>query len=208
VSTRRPSPQQGPARNAERRSGQDGENRLVCVAHIGAAHGLKGEVRLYSFTEEPEAFARYGPLQTADGARRFDIEKLRAAKDHFIAKLSGIDDRNAAEALRDVELYVPRTRLPEPEDAETFYHADLIGLSVVGRTGEALGSVVALHNFGAGDLLEIALKDGSTVLLPFTETAVPIVDVAGGRIVVAPPEGLLPGKTPASDDAQRAPNEG
>jgi 16S rRNA processing protein RimM len=157
----------------------------VCVARLGAAHGVRGEVRLWSFTAAPAAVVDYGPFETADG-RAIEIETLRPAKDFFVARLKGIADRNAAESLRNVELFVPRARLPAPADDDEFYHADLIGLAVVDPSGAALGTVVALHNFGAGDIVEIRRADANdTVMLPFTQVAVPEIDVAGGRIVVA-----------------------
>lgn len=160
----------------------------VCVARIGAAHGVRGEVRLWSFTEDPEAVTDYGPLETEDGKRRFEIESLRAAKDHFVARLKGIDDRNAAEALRNVELYVARDRLPAIDEDDTFYVADLVGLAAVTADGETLGTVTAVHNFGAGDIIEIAPSAGAPIMLSFTEANVPTVDVKAGRIVVALPE--------------------
>jgi 16S rRNA processing protein RimM len=157
----------------------------ICVARLGAAHGVRGEVRLWSFTAEPAAVVDYGPFETADG-RAIEIETLRPAKDFFVARLKGVADRNAAEALRNVELFVPRTRLPAPADNDEFYHADLIGLAVVDAAGVPLGTVVALHNFGAGDIVEVRRADANdTVMLPFTQDAVPEIDVAGGRIVVA-----------------------
>jgi 16S rRNA processing protein RimM len=157
----------------------------VCVARLGAAHGVRGEVRLWSFTAAPAAVVDYGPFETADG-RAIEIETLRPAKDFFVARLKGIADRNAAESLRNVELFVPRARLPAPADDDEFYHADLIGLAVVDPSGAALGTVVALHNFGAGDIVEIRRADANdTVMLLFTQDAVPEIDVAGGRVVVA-----------------------
>jgi 16S rRNA processing protein RimM len=160
----------------------------VCVARIGAAHGVRGEVRLWSFTEAPEAVANYGPLETKDGTRRFEIENLCAAKDHFVARLKGVDDRNAAEALRNLELYVPRDRLPAIEEDDTFYVADLVGLEAVTAEGTALGNVTAVHNFGAGDIIEIAPAAGGTpLMLSFTAANVPTVDVKAGHIVVAMP---------------------
>lgn len=164
-----------------------GRVRRVCVAQIGAAHGLKGEVRLWSFTEEPEAVSRYGPLETEDGARRLEIESLRATKDYFVAKLRGIDDRNAAETLRNVKLYAPRDLLPKTE-GDTFYHADLIGLTAVDADGAKIGDVIAVQNFGAGDIIEVRRADQSTVMFPFTETVVPQIDIAAGRMVIVPPE--------------------
>jgi 16S rRNA processing protein RimM len=159
----------------------------VCVGRIGAAHGVRGEVKLKSFTADPAAIARYGALETEDGARSIRIEALRLTKDFFVARLAGVKDRDAAERLRNLELYVPRSRLPPTEDDE-FYHADLIGLAAVTCDGTTVGTVVAFHNFGAGDLLELRPTEGSaTVLLPFNATTVPTVDIAGGRIVVDPP---------------------
>jgi 16S rRNA processing protein RimM len=164
--------------------GRAGEQR-VCVARLGAAHGVRGEVKLWSFTADPGAVAGYGPFETADG-RVVEIEALRPAKEFFVARLKGVADRTAAEALRNAELFVPRERLPAPEDSDEFYHTDLIGLAVVDASGVALGSVVALHNFGAGDIIEVRRAESrDTVMLPFTQAAVPEIDVAGGRVVVA-----------------------
>jgi len=158
----------------------------VCLGQIGAAHGLGGEVRLRSFTSDPQAIAGYGPLETEDG-RIFEIETMRPAKDHFVARLSGICDRNAAEQLANVKLYVPRERLPEPDQADEFYHADLIGLAVLDPAGQSLGTVIAIHNFGAGDLIELQPQNGGkTELIPFDAAHVPVVDVAAGRIVISP----------------------
>ena len=162
---------------------------LVCLGQIGAAHGVRGEVRLRSFTADPAAIAHYGPLRTEDG-RVLEIESLRPAKDHFVATLSGIADRDAAALLANVKLYVPRERLPEPNEANEFYHADLIGLAVVDRGGRELGTVVAVHNFGAGDLIEVRLSEGQpTQMLPFDQATVPEVDIAAGRLVVEIPAG-------------------
>jgi 16S rRNA processing protein RimM len=158
----------------------------VCVGQIGAPHGVRGEVRLRSFTAEPDAIAGYGPLETEDG-RVFEIESLRPAKDHFVATLSGIGDRDAAEKLATLKLYVPRERLPALIEADEFYHADLIGLAVVNKAGEQLGTVLAVHNFGAGDLIEVRLAaGGKTEMIAFNERNVPSVDIAAGRIVIEP----------------------
>jgi 16S rRNA processing protein RimM len=163
----------------------------ICVAQIGAAHGTRGEVRLKSFTADPMAVMDYGALETEDGTATFEIESLRPAKSHWIAQLRGVRDRNAAERLANVKLFVPRDRLPAVETGE-FYHADLIGLAVVTTDGRALGTVVAMHDFGAGDILELR-QEGKrdTVMLPFTSATVPVVDIAGGRIVIDPPEGVF-----------------
>ena len=161
----------------------------VCLGQFGAAHGVRGEVRLRSFTADPLAIADYGPLETEDGTV-IEIENLRPAKDHFVATLSGIADRNAAERLTNVKLYVPRDRLPPTDEPDEFYYADLIGLAAVDRAGNPLGTVLAVHNFGAGDLLEIRLDaDSNTELLPFDAATVPEVDLKARRLVIDPPTG-------------------
>jgi 16S rRNA processing protein RimM len=161
----------------------------VCLGQIGAPHGVRGEVRLRSFTADPAAITSYGPLETEDG-RVLEIEALRPAKDHFVATLAGIADRNAAERLTNVKLYVPRERLPKPEEPDEYYHADLIGLAAVDRAGKPLGSVVAVHNFGAGDLIELRRAEGEpTELIPFDATTVPEVDLAAGRLMIELPAG-------------------
>jgi 16S rRNA processing protein RimM len=161
----------------------------VLVARIGAAHGVRGEVRLHSFTEDPLAVAEYGPLETQDGERRFEIESLRPVKDCLIARFKGVADRAQAEALRNLELFVPRARLPAIEEDDTFYVADLIGLDAVAPDGNLLGTVTAVHNFGAGDIVEIEPRAGGpTLLLPFTGTIMPEVDLSGGKVVVVMPE--------------------
>jgi len=160
----------------------------IRVARIGAAHGIRGEVKLWSFTDDPMAVANYGPLESEDGARRFEIEAARPGKDFLVARIAGISDRNAAEKLRNTDLFVPRDRLPPIEEVDTFYHADLVGLVAVSENGAALGTVIAIHNFGAGDLIEIApAAGGEPLLLPFTEDVVPTIDLKAGRIVVVPP---------------------
>jgi 16S rRNA processing protein RimM len=164
----------------------------VCVAQVGAAHGIGGEVRLRPFTEDAMAITAYGPLETEDGSRRLEIEAVRRGKDHLVVRFIGIGDRNAAEALRNEKLFVARAKLPANEDAETFYHADLIGLAARTSAGDALGTVVGIHNFGAGDLLEIRPSDGgATVMLPFTRAVVPSIDVPAGMVVVNPPDGAF-----------------
>jgi 16S rRNA processing protein RimM len=160
----------------------------VCVAQIGAPHGVRGEVRLWTYTGNPMAVTCYGPLEAEDGARVFEIATLRPAKGHLVARLRGIDDRDAAERLTNIKLYVPRERLPAPADDE-FYHADLVGLTAVSADGTVVGTISAVQNFGAGDLLEIQPAGGGTsMFLPFTKAAVPTVDIAAGRVIVVPPE--------------------
>jgi 16S rRNA processing protein RimM len=159
----------------------------VCIGQIGAAHGVRGEVRLRSFTADPKAITHYGPLESDDG-RVIEIESLRPAKDHFVVTLAGVADRTAAERLTNTKLYVPRERLPQPSEPDEFYYADLVGLAAVDRSGQPLGTVIAVHNFGAGDLIELRRADGEpTKLLPFDATTVPEVDLAAGRLVVELP---------------------
>jgi 16S rRNA processing protein RimM len=159
----------------------------VCVARIGAAHGVRGAVKLWTFTEDPLAVQSYGPLLTKDGARQFEIANLRAAKDHLVATFKGIATRNDAEKLNGIGLYVPREKLPETDDGE-YYYADLIGLAAVDAANEPIGRVIAIHNFGAGDIIEVAPPKGATMLLPFTNAVVPTVDIAAGRVVIEVPQ--------------------
>jgi 16S rRNA processing protein RimM len=159
----------------------------ICVARIGAAHGVRGAVKLWTFTEDPLAVQRYGPLTTKDGARQFEVTHAREARDHLVATLKGIATRDEAERLNGIELYVAREKLPATDDDE-YYHADLIGLAAVTTADAPLGRVVAIHNFGAGDIIEIAPPHGATMLLPFTNAVVPTVDLAGGRVVIELPQ--------------------
>ncbi|MGY3486299.1 16S rRNA processing protein RimM [Bradyrhizobium sp. USDA 4011] len=159
----------------------------VCVARIGAAHGVRGAVRLWTFTEDPLAVKDYGPLMTKDGTRQFEVTHAREAKDHLVVTLKGVASRDDAERLNGLELYVPRDRLPETDDGE-YYHTDLIGLAAVTTSEQPLGKVIAIHNFGAGDIIEIAPPQGATMLLPFTNAVVPSVDLAGGRVVIDLPQ--------------------
>jgi len=159
----------------------------ICVARIGAAHGVRGAVRLWTFTEDPLAVKHYGPLMTKDGARQFEVTHVREAKDHLVATLKGIATREDAERLNGLELYIARDKLPETDEDE-YYHADLIGLVAFNAADEPLGRVVAIHNFGAGDIIEIAPAKGASMLLPFTNAVVPTVDLAGGRVVIELPQ--------------------
>lgn len=163
----------------------------ILLAVVGAPHGTRGEVRIKTFTEDPAGLAAYGAVETADG-RTFTVLSVRPAKEVVIARLSGVDDRDKAEALKNTELFVPRDRLPATDDEETFYQADLVGLAVLDASGKQLGTVKAVLNYGAGDLLEVAPPGGgATVLVPFTKAFVPEVDIAGRRIVAAPAPGLF-----------------
>jgi 16S rRNA processing protein RimM len=148
---------------------------------------VRGAVKLWAFTEDPLAVTRYGMLSTEDGVRQFEVTHAREAKGFLVATLKGIASRDEAERLSGLELYIAREKLPETEAGE-YYHADLIGLAAVTTTGAPLGRVVAIHNFGAGDILEIAPGSGATMLLPFSNAVVPTVDVAGGRVMVELPD--------------------
>jgi 16S rRNA processing protein RimM len=161
----------------------------VCIARIGAAHGVRGAVKLWTFTEDPFAVTRYGPLLTKDGARQFEVAQARVAKDHLVATLKGVTTRDEAERLNGLELYVAREKLPATENDE-FYHADLIGLAAVTSTNEPLGEVIAIHNFGAGDIIEIAPPAGTSIMLPFSNAVVPTVDLARRRVVIELPENI------------------
>ena len=165
----------------------------VCLGIVGAAHGVRGAVRIKSFTAEPAAIAGYGALEDESGTRHFTLKVVGSAKGDgmVIAKLSGVADRERAEAVRGLRLYAPRTVLPATGDEDEFYHADLVGLAALLEDGTRLGSVIAVHDFGAGDMLEIGRDAGQPVLVPFTRAAVPVVDLDGRRVVVAPPAGLL-----------------
>lgn len=158
----------------------------ICVAKIGAAHGVRGEVKLWPFTQDSLAVLHYGPLSTKDGARQFEVLRARVAKDHLVATLSGIATRDDAARINGLELYIPREALPATE-ADEYYHADLIGLAAIDAQGAAIGTIVAIHNFGAGDIIEIAPARGPTLLLPFTNAVVPTVDLAKGHAVIELP---------------------
>ncbi len=163
------------------------EDERLCVGVIAGAHGVRGLVKIKSFTADPANLTAYGPLTDESGARRYRVAVTGRAKGVLLARIEGVGDRDAARALRGARLFVARAALPEPEDEE-YYHADLIGLAVEDRAGAPLGRVAAVQNFGAGDILEIERPDRGTLLVPFTKAAVPLVDPAGGRVVVEAPE--------------------
>jgi 16S rRNA processing protein RimM len=177
----------------------------ICVARIGAAHGVRGAVKLWTFTEDPFAVKDYGPLSTKDGARQFELAGAREAKDHLVATFKGVTTRDEAERLNGIELYIAREKLPATEDDE-YYHADLIGLAAITTANEPLGRVVAIHNFGAGDIIEIAPPAGATILLPFSNAVVPKVDIPGGRVVIELPK-EIEGDGPGEDPSTRRPRE-
>ncbi len=160
----------------------------VLLGRITGAHGLKGEVRIAAFTVEPEDVAAYGPLANEDGTRKFEILSLRGSGGGaVIARLHGVSDRSGAEALSGTGLYVPRSVLP-PADADEFYHSDLIGLRAISPEGETLGTIAAVHNYGAGDLLELRPARGNrTELIPFKHAHVPKVDLEAGCVTIVRP---------------------
>ena len=157
----------------------------VLLAIVGGAHGIKGECRVKSFTEEPEAFGRYGPLFDKAG-KRYTVKSARPQKNMLLVRFAEVADRNEAERLNGTELFVDRSVLPEALDDGEFYLEDLVGLEARDLAGEPIGRVVAVHNFGAGDILEIAPGKGQTVMIPFTEAAVPELDPASGIVTVDP----------------------
>jgi 16S rRNA processing protein RimM len=163
-------------------------DRLVLVGVFGAPQGVSGEIRVKSFTGDPKAIGAYGPLADARGARVFVFERLRPLKDDMlVVKLKGLESREAAAALTGVELFARRDRLPPPSEDE-YYYADLVGLEAVTATGEKLGRVASVSNYGAGDILEIAPEGGGdTLLMPFTSAVAPVIDFEAGRIVIERP---------------------
>ncbi len=168
----------------------DMADRKVCIGVIAGAHGVRGQVRVKSFTAEPQDVTAYGPVTDASGARQFDLRITGAARGMMLAKIDGVGDRNAAELLRGTELYVDRDRLPEPDEDE-FYYADLIGLDAVSTGGETLGTVRAMHNFGAGDMIELENASGKTEILPFTAAVVPAIDLAAGVVTIDLPHEIF-----------------
>lgn len=166
------------------------DESLVLLGTIGAAHGVRGEVRIKTFTGDPLAIGDYGVLTARDG-RSFEIADVRPSKEVVVARIKGVATREAAEALNGTELLVPRDRLPPPEDEDEFLHADLLGCAVLGPDGSALGRVKSVENYGAGDLLDIETPDGGSVLMPFTKEFAPRVDIAARTIHAEPPLGLF-----------------
>lgn len=173
---------------------KDPDQRIV-MAQVGAPHGVRGAVRLTVFAEDPFVLKRYNPFETDDG-RSFKLKSLKETGKGIVAEIEGIADRDAAAALRGRTLSVPRARLPRPDEDE-FYHVDLVGLEARLVSGGVLGRVRGVADFGAGDVLEI--HGDQVVVVPFTQEAVPEVDIAGGFVVIDPPPGLL--EAPEEDDA-------
>ena len=172
------------------------KTRRILLGRIAAPHGIRGDVVIESYTSEPQAIAAYGPLESEDGTQRIEIRVVRVTPKGVIAHVAGVDDRTSAESLKGLSLYVERERLPAAAEGE-YYRADLIGLAAEDRDGRKVGSVVAVENYGAGDILELRLEGrAKTELIPFSDAFVPVVDIDGGRVVV-----VLPEVDAADDDA-------
>ncbi len=185
------------------------EDKLVLVAEFGRAVGLRGELRLKSHTADPEAVADYNPLTGSNG-QAYTIEAARpvpGTTDMLIVRVRGVTRRDQAEALNRVTLSVPRSRLPAPEDEDEFLQADLIGLAVVGTDGAALGTIVSVQNFGAGDILEIRPPRGPTALVPFRDPFVPEVDIAAGRVILSDAGLLAPSEPGPPSGRGRSPRD-
>ncbi|MEL6886233.1 MAG: ribosome maturation factor RimM [Pseudomonadota bacterium] len=166
-------------------------DELICVGVIGGAYGVRGEVRIKSFCAVPEDIESYSPLSSEDGTRHFTLALIRPMKNGFVARLAEVATKEQADALKGVQLFANRDQLPGLPDDE-YYYTDLVGLEVFDTGGTSLGRVKSVQNHGASDLLEVHAPGATaTVLLPFTRAAVPTVDLASGRIVADPPEGLF-----------------
>ena len=163
-------------------------SKLILLGTIGAAHGIKGQVRIATHTQDPEAIGTYGPLTTDRDGLTVTLNKVRLHKNVIVAHIPGISDRSTAEQLNGVNLFVERSKLPAPDDADDFYHADLLGLDARLDSGVTIGKVSALPNFGAGDLIEVRdPQSGDTYLYPFTKAVVPTINIAEGYLVIVVP---------------------
>jgi len=184
----------------------------VCLGVMVGAHGVRGLVKVKAFTEDPADVAAYGPVSDKSGRRQWRLQVAGPAPGKadsvVLVRIEGVTDRDAAQALHGTELYVARAALPALEEEETFYHADLIGLRVEDREGRPLGSVTAVENYGAGDLLEVEAPDGKAMLLAFTRAMVPLVDLAGGRLVAEPPAEIVIQPSGEAGEPQKEPGKG
>ena len=178
------------------------DNDRVCLGIVTGPQGLQGAVRIRSYTAWSEDIASYGLLSDVTGEREFSIRILRSTKKGLVAELSGVDDRTAAEEIKGLELYVSRDALPEP-DEEEFYYSDLIGLDVEDEDGKVMGQVKMMDNYGAGEVMEVTLSSGEAFLLPFTREAVPVVDVAAGKIQIVRPVEINPSQEENGQDEER-----
>ncbi|MEQ8601772.1 MAG: ribosome maturation factor RimM [Marivibrio sp.] len=181
------------------REGRRAERLLIGT--IGAAHGVRGLVRVKSFTEDPGDLTAYG-LPTDRSGAPVRLQIVGETKGQMLARIEGVADRTAAEAWRGVDLYIERASLPAPEEEDDFYHADLLGLPVEDPSGATLGVVRAIHDFGAGDVLELATPDGDVRWLPFTKAAVPTVDLAAGKLIADPPAEVGDPEAPETADGE------
>lgn len=202
------SPRRSPAPDTPPAPGAGGDPNLVPLGEFGRAQGLRGEIRVKSYTEDPAAIAHHGPLRLPDG-RPIKILSARPAggsPDMLVVRVAGIETREAAEALNRTAILIARSDLPPPDEEDEFLAADLIGLAVVTPAGDTLGRVIAVPNYGGGDLIEIApATGGASALLPFTRAFVPEIDVPGGRIVVDAPDDLF---EPARPEDPEGPVDG
>jgi len=180
----------------------------LCVGVVVGAHGTGGAVKIKSFTRRPGDLAAYGPLTDETGGRSYRVAIASGRGDVMVCRMDGVEDRDAAAALKGLRLYVSRSALPPTEGEEEYYHADLLGLAVETVAGEALGRVRAVHDFGAGDVIEVSGEAGGSVFVPFTRAVVPKVDLAAGRLVVDPPEGLLEPDTGTREGAKTRSGDG
>ena len=179
------------------------ENRLILLGQITGVHGIRGDVIVRTYTGDPADIAAYGPLTDKLGARPLALSIVRVSDKGVVARVKGVSDRNAAEVLKGRELYVARAKLPKTDEAE-YYHADLIGLAAVTPEGADLGRIIAVQNYGAGDLLEIKMTvGGDTTFVPFTNACVPDVDLSAGRVTVVMPE--MVGEAEAGSDTNDSP---
>jgi len=179
-----------------------GSERRVLMGRVVGAHGIKGAVRILSYAEVPEDIARYGPLEDESGSRSFSLRVIGQARGAVLAAVEGIGDRDTAAALKGTKLYVQRSALPAPAEGE-FYWDDLVGLRAELTDGSILGEVVAVHDYGGGPSLEVKRAVGdAVVMVPFTNRAVPVVDLEAGKVVIDPPQGLFetPSPEPAGDE--------
>jgi 16S rRNA processing protein RimM len=190
-------PEEAAQRPSRRTHGADptAGTRRICLGVVTGPQGVQGAVRIKPFTEVPENVARYGPVEDEAGERRFELRLIGTAKGVVIVRVSGVESRDQAETLRGLRLYLPRAALPETEPDE-YYHADLIGLEAVLEDGTPVGRVRAIHDFGAGDTLELVRTSAPPVMVPFTRAVVPHVELAQRRLVLDPPPGLLDDREP------------
>ncbi|MDD9900920.1 MAG: ribosome maturation factor RimM [Alphaproteobacteria bacterium] len=165
--------------------------KMICLAEIVGAQGVRGQVKVKLFGDNPESLVEYSPLCDAKGAFLYTVEKLIPHGNIWLAALAGVSDRSAAEKLRGTKLYVSRDVLPDVEEDGTYYHADLVGLATKHIDGTDMGRIIAVANFGAGDLLEIKPPKGNSFYIPFTNEAVPEVSITKGTVTINPPPGLL-----------------